>query len=161
MVVIDVRLPDGDGIEVGRRVREMAPDARCMVLSAFVDGELVARAKDAGMEGYVLKHLHRGEIVDAIRRFHAGETVFGDGVDMSGETPAPGPDDDTRRLGTLTDLERRVLELVAAGLTNRQIGQELDVAEKTAKKHVSSVLAKLGVPRRTGAAVFHARAVAN
>lgn len=161
VIVIDARLPDGNGIDVCRTAREKVPGARCLVLSAFADGDIVAAAHDADVKGFILKQLHRDQIVDAIRRVHAGERVFGHGVDVCADPPATGrADDATRLLDTLTPTEHRVLELVAEGLTNRQIGRELNVAEKTAKNHVSSILTKLGVTRRTEAAVYLARATA-
>lgn len=151
--VLDGRLPDGTGIEVCRDVRSIDPDLRCLILTSYDDEQALRGAVLAGASGYVLKQIRSNDLVDGIRRAAAGETLFEPGVEerviegLSEVTTDP-------RLESLSAQEKKVLALISQGLTNRQIGEELFLAEKTVKNYVSSILAKLGFERRTQAAVY-------
>lgn len=157
VAVLDVRLPDGDGVEVCREIRSQRPDLPCLMLTSFADDEALFDAIMAGASGYVLKQIRGDDLVDAIRRVAAGESL----LDPTATTRVldrlrrGGPDDD--KLAQLTDQERRILELLADGLTNRQIAEQMYLAEKTVKNYVSNLLAKMGMQRRTEAAVYAAR----
>ena len=158
VAILDARLPDGSGIDVCHDVRSWDPTIAALILTSYDDDEALFAAIMAGAAGYVLKQVHGTDLVDAVRRVAAGqslldpavtarvfERVRGDGV----------PDELTQ----LTDQERRVLEGIAEGLTNKQIAQRMFLAEKTVKNYVSSLLAKLGFERRTQAAVFASKLV--
>lgn len=157
VAVLDVRLPDGDGVEVCREIRSQRPDLPCLMLTSFADDEALFDAIMAGASGYVLKQIRGDDLVDAIRRVAAGESL----LDPTATTRVldrlrrGGPDDG--KLAQLTDQERRILELLADGLTNRQIAEQMYLAEKTVKNYVSNLLAKMGMQRRTEAAVYAAR----
>jgi len=156
VAVLDVRLPDGDGIEVCREIRSKRPDIACIMLTSFSDDEAVYAAILAGAAGYVLKQVRGSDLIDGIRRVGRGESLLDPAVTTRVlERVRRGPADD--ELAALTGQERRILDLVAEGLTNRQIGERLFLAEKTVKNYVSNVLAKLGMSRRTEAAVYAAR----
>jgi two-component system, NarL family, response regulator DevR len=156
VAVLDVRLPDGDGIEVCREIRSSCPETACIMLTSFSDDEAVYAAILAGAAGYLLKQIRGTEIVDGIRRVAQGETLLDPAVTTRVlERLRQGPESD--ELGDLTDQERRILDLIAEGMTNRQIGEAMFLAEKTVKNYVSNLLAKLGMSRRTEAAVFAAR----
>jgi DNA-binding NarL/FixJ family response regulator len=156
VAVLDVRLPDGDGIEVCRDIRSSHPETRCIMLTSFADDEAVYAAVLAGAAGYLLKQVRGNEIVEGIRRVAAGESLLDPTVTAKViERLQRGPDDEGEdELSALTPQERRILDLIAQGLTNRQIGEEMFLAEKTVKNYVSNLLAKLGMSRRTEAAVF-------
>lgn len=155
VAVLDVRLPDGDGIEVCRDVRSKHPEIQCLMLTSFADDEAVYAAIMAGAAGYVLKQVKGTDLVDAIRRVGQGESLLDPAVTARVlERMRRGGDDE---LADLTPQERRLLELIAEGLTNRQIGERMFLAEKTIKNYVSNLLAKLGMSRRTEAAVYAAR----
>lgn len=152
--VLDARLPDGTGIEVCRDVRSVDPSLNCVILTSYDDEQALRGAVLAGASGYLLKEIGGTDLVGALRRAAAGETLFGEGVaaGIAGSlVEGPGIDP---RTSSLTPQERCVLELVGGGLTNRQIAAEMFLAEKTVKNYVSSLLAKLGFERRTQAAVF-------
>ena len=152
VVVIDMRLPDGDGAEVCRRLRERVPGLRCLVLTSYSDEEALAAAIRAGASGYLLKQVRGPALVSAVRTVASGGTLF-DGLGTSGprrRAAAPGSD----RLALLTDQERTVLLLIGQGLTNRLIGERMGLAEKTVKNYTSHLLAKLGLERRTQAAIL-------
>jgi two-component system response regulator DevR len=152
--VLDARLPDGTGIEVCRDVRSVDQTINCLILTSFDDEQALRGAVLAGACGYVLKEIGGTDLIGALRRAAAGESLFEEGVvarTVENLVTSSGPDP---RVASLTPQERRVLELVGGGLTNRQIAAEMFLAEKTVKNYVSSLLSKLGFERRTQAAVF-------
>jgi two-component system response regulator DevR len=155
--VLDVRLPDGSGVEVCRAVREKRPALACLMLTSFSDDEALLEAVLAGASGYLLKQVRGSDIVDAVRRVSQGQSLIDQSVtdNVLRRLREGSPDDE--RLRGLTEQERKVLALLADGRTNRQIADELFLAEKTIKNYVSNVLAKLGMSRRTEAAVWAAR----
>jgi DNA-binding NarL/FixJ family response regulator len=156
VAVLDVRLPDGDGVEVCREIRSKHPEVSCLMLTSFADDEAVYAAVMAGASGYVLKQVRGDDLVDAIRRVGRGESLLDPAVTTRLLERLRGdPEDD--QLAKLTPQERRLLDLMAEGLTNRQIGERMFLAEKTIKNYVSNLLAKLGMSRRTEAAVYAAR----
>lgn len=158
VAVLDMRLPDGSGIDVCRDIRSALPATHCLILTSYDDQDAVLAAVLAGASGYVLKEIRTADLVDAIRQAALGRTLIDptmiakvmDRVREGTPTDA--------RLAALTEREREVLDLVAEGLTNRQIGERLFLAEKTVKNYVSSLLGKLGMERRAQAAVFGAAA---
>ena len=155
VAVLDVRLPDGDGVEVCREVRSRHPEIACIMLTSFADDEAVYAAIMAGAAGYVLKQVKGVDLIDGIRRVAAGESLLDPTVTTQVlERMRRGNDDE---LSGLTDQERTILDHIAEGLTNRQIGEQMYLAEKTVKNYVSNLLSKLGMSRRTEAAVFAAR----
>jgi DNA-binding NarL/FixJ family response regulator len=155
VAVLDMRLPDGDGIEVCREIRSKRPEIACIILTSFADDEAVYAAIMAGAAGYVLKQVRGAELVEGIRRVARGDSLLDPAITTRVlERLRHRPDDE---LAALTDQERRILDLIAEGLTNRQIGERMFLAEKTVKNYVSNLLAKLGMSRRTEAAVFAAR----
>lgn len=160
VAVLDVRLPDGTGVEVCREVRSSMPDVRCLMLTSYADDEALFDAIMAGASGYVLKDIRGNDLVEAIRAVASGKSLL-DPVATQRvlERLRDGQKTDDR-LDALTDQERRILDLIGEGLTNRQIGERMHLAEKTVKNYVSSLLAKLGMERRTQAAAFSARLTA-
>ncbi len=157
VAVLDVRLPDGTGVEVCREVRSQRPDLACLMLTSYADDEALFESIVAGASGYVLKEVRGGELIDSVRRVASGETLLDPAVTTRVlERLRRGPEEDAR-LADLTDQERRILDLLADGLTNRQIAEAMYLAEKTVKNYVSNLLAKLGMSRRTEAAVYAAR----
>ena len=155
VVVVDMRLPDGDGVELCRLLRARVPGVRCLVLTSFADDQAREAAARAGAGGYLLKQVRGSALVSAVRTVAAGGSLFED------LGPAARPrrtgDDLDGRLASLTDQERTVLELIGEGLTNRQIGARMGLAEKTVKNYTSHLLAKLGFERRTQAAILATR----
>jgi two-component system, NarL family, response regulator DevR len=153
VAVVGMRLPDGTGAEAYTRLQADVPGVRCLVLSQDVDPDTVAAALRAGVSGYLVKHVRGPALVAAVLRVAAGGTVFADEV-----MAAAGPRDDGARrpdpLAGLTARERAVVRLIGDGLTNRQIGDRLGLAEKTVKNYVSHLLPKLGAERRTQVAVL-------
>jgi DNA-binding NarL/FixJ family response regulator len=157
VAVLDVRLPDGNGVEVCREIRSRHPEIQCLMLTSFADDEALFDAIMAGAAGYVLKQVRGNELVDSVRRVAAGQSLLDPQVTARVlERLRKGPAED-ERLARLTDQERRILELLAEGLTNRQIGEQLFLAEKTVKNYVSNLLMKMGMHGRTEAAVYAAR----
>jgi DNA-binding NarL/FixJ family response regulator len=157
VALLDVQLPDGTGVEVCRELRSARPELRCVMLTSFADDEAMMDSVVAGASGYLLKQVRGADIVDAVRRVGAGESLLDPTVTARVvERLRRGPDEDDR-LKRLTGQERKILNLLADGLTNRQIGEELFLAEKTVKNYVSNLLAKMGMSRRTEAAVYAAR----
>jgi DNA-binding NarL/FixJ family response regulator len=157
VAVLDVRLPDGSGVEVCRDLRSANPELGCIMLTSFADDEAMFDAVIAGAAGYVLKEVRGGEIVEAIRRVARGETLLDPVVTTRIlERVRRGPEEDPR-LKDLTEQERKILGHLADGLTNRQIADAMFLAEKTVKNYVSNLLAKMGMSRRTEAAVYAAR----
>ncbi len=155
VAVLDVRLPDGDGVEVCREIRSRHPDVRCLMLTSFADDEALFSAIMAGASGYVLKQV-RGRELEAVRRVGRGESLLDPAVTQRVlERLRAKPEED--ELAGLSEQERRILDLIAEGLTNRQIGERMYLAEKTVKNYVSNVLAKLGMSRRSEAAAYAAR----
>jgi DNA-binding NarL/FixJ family response regulator len=157
VAILDVRLPDGDGIELCRELRSMSGDIACLMLTSFSDDEALLQAVVAGASGYLLKQLRGTDIVDAVRRVARGESLLDPVLTERVTDRLRHPPEEDERLARLTGQERRILVLIADGLTNRQIGEEMHLAEKTVKNYVSNLLAKLGMERRTQAAVFAAR----
>ncbi len=154
VAVLDVQLPDGTGIDVCRDVRSALPATACIMLTSFDDDEALFAAIMAGASGYLLKQIRGLQLVDAVRRVAAGQSLLDPKVtERVLERLRSGPKQDPR-LASLTDQERRILDLIAEGLTNRQIGSRLGLAEKTVKNYVSSLLAKIGLRSRTQAALF-------
>jgi DNA-binding NarL/FixJ family response regulator len=156
VAVLDVRLEDGSGVEVCRELRTAHPRTKCLMLTSFADDDALFQAIVAGASGYLLKQIRSGELVDSIRRVAAGQNLLDPAVtarvlDRIRQGPAA-----DQRLARLTEQERHVVELLAEGLTNRQIGERLHLAEKTVKNYVTSILAKMGMTRRTEAAVYAA-----
>jgi two-component system, NarL family, response regulator DevR len=149
VVVVDMRLPDGDGAEVVRRLGERLPEVRCLVLSSYADEGAIAAAAAAGAAGYLIKQVRGADLVSAVRTVADGGTLPG----WPGRRPGAAGDGD-RRLASLTEQERTVLTLIGEGLTNRQIGERMGLAEKTVKNYTSHLLAKLGLERRTQAAIL-------
>jgi len=155
VALLDVRLPDGSGVEVCRQVRARDPKIRALMVTTYDDDESRLAAAVAGAAGFVLKQIDAGELVAAVRRVAAGEVLIDtEQRQHAVERVTSGPD---ARVQVLTGQERRVLGLLAEGLSNRQIGERLGLTEKTVKNYVYKVLLKLGFERRTQAAVFGAR----
>ncbi len=154
VAVLDVRLPDGDGITVCRELRSTLPDLACLMLTSFGDDEALFSAIMAGAAGYVLKQIRGSDLVGAVRTVGRGGSLLDPQATtrllnrMRTEATRKDP------LDVLTDQERRILDLIGEGLTNREIGARMFLAEKTVKNYVSSVLSKLGLVRRTQAAVL-------
>ena len=157
VAVLDVRLPDGNGVEVCREVRARHPEIQCLMLTSFADDEALFQSIMAGAAGYVLKQVRGTDLVDAVCRVAAGQSLLDPTVTRRVlERIREGPEQD-ERLARLTEQERRILELIAEGLTNRQIAGRIHLAEKTVKNYVSNLLMKLEMERRTQAAVYAAR----
>jgi two-component system, NarL family, response regulator DevR len=157
VAVLDVRLPDGNGVEVCREIRSNHPEVRCLMLTSFADDEALFDAIMAGAAGYVLKQVRGSDLVDNVKRVAAGQSLLDPSVTATVlERLRRGPEEDPGA-PHLTDQERRILDLLAEGLTNRQIGERLYLAEKTVKNYVSNLLMKLGMHRRTEAAVYATR----
>ena len=157
VAVLDVRLPDGDGVEVCRDLRSAMPELKCLMLTSFADDEALFSAILAGASGYVLKQIKGGDLVTAVRRVAAGESLLDPSLTRQVMDRLRGEQVEDERLARLTAQERNILELIAEGKTNRQIADELYLAEKTVKNYVSNLLSKMGFSRRTEAAVYAAR----
>jgi two-component system response regulator DevR len=154
VAILDGRLPDGSGIDVCREIRSRDPHIAALVLTSYDDDEALFSAIMAGAAGYVLKQVRGQDLLDAVRRVAAGQSLLDPAVTQQVlDRLREGPKQDSA-LDGLTEQERKVLELIGEGLTNRAIGERLFLAEKTVKNYVSSLLAKLGLERRTQAAVF-------
>jgi len=157
VAVLDVRLPDGDGVTVCRELRDQLPDLACLMLTSFADDEALFDAIMAGAAGYVLKQVRGADILGAVRTVASGGSLLDprttarvmERLRQQAETSDP--------LAGLSDQQRKILDLIGEGLTNRQIGERLFLAEKTVKNHVSRLLDKLGMERRTQAAAYVAR----
>ncbi len=157
VAVLDVRLPDGNGVELCREIRSRLPEVACLMLTSYTDDEALFEAIIAGAAGYVLKQVRGSELIDAVRRVASGEHLLDPAVTGRLMRKLSSPTGEDQRLASLTTREREVLDLIGLGLTNRQIGEKMFLAEKTVKNYVSGMLAKLGMERRTEAAVFVAR----
>jgi DNA-binding NarL/FixJ family response regulator len=157
VAVVDMRLPDGNGVEVCREVRSRDESIQCLILTSYADDEALFDSIMAGAAGYLLKQIKGTDLVDAIRRVASGQSLLDPSVTARVlERLRKGPEED-ERLARLTEQERKILDLIAEGMTNRQIGEHMFLAEKTVKNYVSNLLSKLGMERRTEAAVFAAR----
>jgi two-component system response regulator DevR len=156
VAILDVRVPDGNGIEVCREVRSTL-GTPCLILTSYSDDEALFEAIMAGASGYVLKQVRGNELTSAVQRVAAGESLLDPTITARVLERLRRPPEEDARLATLSPQERRILHLIADGKTNRQIAGELFLAEKTVKNYVSNVLAKLGMERRTEAAVFATR----
>ena len=157
VIILDVRLPDGNGVELCREIRSRLPQVACLMLTSYSDDEALFEAIIAGAAGYVLKQVRGGELIDAVRRVARGEHLLDPAVAGRVMKRLSSHSTEDVRLASLTTREREVLDLIGQGLTNRQIGERMYLAEKTVKNYVSGLLAKLGMERRTEAAVFVAR----
>ena len=154
VAVLDVRLPDGSGIDVCRTILATQPETKCLILTAYDDDQAIFAAVIAGASGYVLKDVRGANLIDSIRKVAAGRSLLDPtlrrrALDSMKTTSVVDP-----RLESLSLRERQVLALIADGLTNRQIGESMSLAEKTVKNYVSALLGKLGLERRTQAVVF-------
>jgi two-component system, NarL family, response regulator DevR len=157
VAVLDARLPDGSGIDVCREARAVDPSIQGLILTSYDDDEALFTAIMAGAAGYILKEVSGGDLVDSIRRVAAGQSLLDPAVTQRVLDRLRQGTDEPEELRSLTEQERRVLALIAEGLTNKQIGEQLFLAEKTVKNYVSSLLSKLGLERRTQAAVLAAK----
>ncbi|MEU6893105.1 response regulator transcription factor [Streptomyces sp. NPDC046557] len=161
VAVLDVRLPDGSGVEVCREVRSQDEGIKCLMLTSFADDEALFDAIMAGASGYVLKAIRGNELLSAVRDVAAGKSLLDPVATarvlerLRDGNKGRGRGDD--RLAHLTEQERKILDLIGEGLTNRVIGERLHLAEKTIKNYVSSLLSKLGMERRSQAAAYVAR----
>ena len=155
VAVLDVRLPDGDGVEVCRDIRSNHPEVACIMLTSFADDEAVYAAIMAGASGYLLKQIRGNDLVAGIRTVAGGGSLLDPSV-TSRVLERIRQREDPDELAGLTPQERNILELIAEGLTNRQIGERMYLAEKTVKNYVSNMLSKLGMSRRTEAAAYAA-----
>jgi two-component system response regulator DevR len=154
VAILDGRLPDGSGIDVCREVRSQDPSVAALILTSYDDDDALFAAIMAGAAGYVLKQVRGTDLIDMIRRVASGQSALDPAVTAAVlERVRSGPPVD-QELAALTEQEQRILDLIGQGLTNRQIAQELFLAEKTVKNYVSSLLAKLGLSSRTQAAIF-------
>jgi two-component system, NarL family, response regulator DevR len=154
VAILDARLPDGSGIDVCRDIRSVDPSIRALILTSYDDDEALFAAIMAGAAGYLLKQVRGSDLVSAVRLVAGGQSLLDPAVTQRViERIRQGPQQPDE-LKSLTNQEHRILELVAEGLTNRQIAERMYLAEKTVKNYVSSILAKLGLERRTQAAVF-------
>ena len=154
IALLDMRLPDGNGIDVCRDVRSENPDVRCIILTAFDDDEAIDAAVLAGASGYVLKEVRGNRLIEHLRTVAAGGSLLGPSLSRRVVERIRDDHRGDPRLEALTARESEVLSLIADGLTNRQIGEALGLAEKTVKNYVSRRLAQLGLQRRTQAAVL-------
>lgn len=155
VALVDIVLPDGNGVEVCEALRQYAPEVRILVLTSFSDDDTLFAAINAGAAGYVLKRVGSGELINSVRGVHQGQSLVDPRLtDRMFDRLRSGQSDDEERLAELNERERQLLELVAEGLTNRQIGDRLHLSEKTVKNYVSTMLKKLNMDTRTEAAVF-------
>ncbi|MGW1894325.1 response regulator [Streptomyces sp. NPDC002004] len=159
VAVLDVRLPDGDGITVCRELRSHIPGLACLMLTSFDDEDALLDAIMAGASGYVLKQIKGSDLLSAVRTVATGQSMLDPATTARLMRSLRGPEARTEdeRLATLSERERAVLDLIGDGLTNREIGRKLYLSEKTVKNHISRLLAKLGVERRVQAAVIAAQ----
>ncbi|WP_406864095.1 response regulator transcription factor [Streptomyces sp. HUAS MG47] len=159
VAVLDVRLPDGDGVTVCRELCARMPELACLMLTSFDDEEALLDAIMAGAAGYVLKQIQGSDLIAAVRTVAGGQSLLDPSATARvmarlRQSQEPEPERAPDALSGLTEREREILALIGEGLTNRQIGQKLYLAEKTVKNHISRLLAKLGVERRVQAAVI-------
>ena len=157
VAVLDIRLPDGDGVTVCRDLRSKMPQLACLMLTSYSDDEALVDAIMAGAAGYVLKQIRGTDLVGAIRTIASGQSLLDPQAAATVMRRIRDQATATDPLAALTDQERRILALIGEGLTNRQIGDRLFLAEKTVKNYVSALFAKLGMQRRAQAAAYAAR----
>ncbi|HEX6148679.1 response regulator transcription factor [Nocardioides sp.] len=157
VAVLDARLPDGSGIDVCRDVRSVDPTIKALILTSYDDDEALFAAILAGASGYVLKQVGGHDLVETIRLVAAGQSLIDPALTARVLDRVRNGDRTPEELAVLTEREREIVGLIAEGLTNRQIGQRLHLAEKTVKNYVSSILSKLGLESRTQAAVLATR----
>ncbi len=160
VVVMDVRLPDGSGVEACREIRSQWPGTKVLMLTSFADEEALFASVMAGASGYVLKQIHSDDLIESIRRVGRGESLLDPAMTERVFRKIRGEEDDDPLLARLTGQERKILDLIAMGMTNREIADEMFLAEKTVKNYVSNLLAKLGMSRRSEAAAYAARVAA-
>ena len=157
VAILDVRLPDGSGVEVCRDIRAQLPGTACIMLTSYADDEALFASIMAGSSGYVLKQVGGNSLVDDVRRVAAGQSLLDPALtDRVLRRLRDGPEEEPL-LASLTNQERRILDLIAEGKTNRQIAEDMFLAEKTVKNYVSNLLTKLGMERRTQAASYATR----
>jgi two-component system response regulator DevR len=157
VAILDVRLPDGSGVEVCRDIRDQMPSTACIILTSYADDEALFASIMAGSSGYILKQIGGNSLINDVRRVAAGESLLDPALtERVLRRLREGPEEDPL-LATLTHQERRILGLIADGKTNRQIADVMFLAEKTVKNYVSNLLTKLGMERRTQAASFATR----
>jgi two-component system response regulator DevR len=156
VALLDARLPDGSGIDVCRDIRSATPETRCLILTSYDDNDAIFASVMAGASGYLLKEIRGSSLVEAIQQVAAGRSLLDPAVTERLLARLRDGEPTDQRLASLTPRDREILGLIADGLTNRQIGERLFLAEKTVKNYVSALLAKLGMERRTQAAVFGA-----
>ena len=154
VIVMDIRLPDESGIEACREIRSQNPDVKVLMLTSYSDEEAVMASIMAGASGYLLKEIRSQEIVDAIRRVGAGQSLLDPSVTSSVLERVRRGNKEDDPLAQLTDQERRILELIADGLTNKEIADDVSLSDKTVKNYVSNILGKLEVSRRSQAAAY-------
>jgi two-component system, NarL family, response regulator DevR len=154
VALLDARLPDGSGIDACRAVRSVDPGIAALIVTSYDDEQALAASVAAGAAGYVLKDIRGHDLVGSIRRVAAGESLIGDDDRRAVRHRWDRGARDDPRLRTLSPQERRILGYISDGLTNRQIGETMSLAEKTVKNYVTAILGKLGMQRRTQAAVF-------
>jgi len=154
VAILDARLPDGNGIDVARDIRSIDPAIQVLILTSYDDDDALFASIMAGAAGYLLKQIKGTDLVDAVRRVAAGQSLVDPSVTRRILDRIRSPQQRPEQLRHLTDQEQRILDYIADGLTNRQIAAEMFLAEKTVKNYVSSMLAKLGLERRTQAAVL-------
>ena len=161
VAVLDVRLPDGDGVTVCREIRSRIPKVACLMLTSFSDDEALFDAIMAGAAGYVLKQIRGTDLVGAVRTVASGQSMLD--PEAASRVMQHMRDQSARSdpLAGLTGQERRILELIGEGLTNRQIAEQMYLAEKTVKNYISGLFTKLGMERRTQAAAYAARIFEN
>jgi len=157
VAVLDVRLPDGDGVTVCREIRSRMPEVACLMLTSFADDDALMDAVLAGASGYVLKQIRGTDLVGAVRTVATGQSMLDPRAASQLMARLRGQSARHDPLAGLTPQEKRILELIGEGLTNRQIGEQLFLAEKTVKNYISGLFAKLGMERRTQAAAYAAR----
>jgi DNA-binding NarL/FixJ family response regulator len=157
VAVLDVRLPDGDGVQVCREIRSAHPEIQCLMLTSFADDEALFQAIMAGASGYVLKQIKGADVVEAVRAVASGRSLLDPSVTARVLERLRSGSEEDELLARLSPQERNILRLIADGLTNRQIAEQVHLAEKTVKNYVSNLLSKLGMERRTQAAVYAAR----
>lgn len=160
VAVLDGRLPDGSGIEVCREVRSVDPTIRALILTSYDDDDALFAAIMAGASGYVLKEIKGNDLVTAIREVAAGDSLIDPALTARVLERVRNPSPVNPELASLTEQELKLLGHIAEGLTNRQIGEQMFLAEKTVKNYVSSILSKLGLERRTQAAVMASKLLA-
>jgi DNA-binding NarL/FixJ family response regulator len=156
VALLDARLPDGSGIDVCREIRSSHENVRCLILTSYDDDEALYAAVMAGASGYLLKQIGGNSLIDGIRQVAAGRSLLDPAVTQKLLDRLRHPVEPDPVAGSLTAREREILDLIADGCTNRQIGERLFIAEKTVKNYVSGLLTKLGMQRRTQAAVYGA-----